>query len=329
MYSCKYCNYVTMRKNNYNRHKKTLKHLKKVEDAGAECFILPQNCSKMLNFYQEFHEKNDEENIVEKEYKCKYCLRKYTRNSYLQKHINKCKKKEEYDRVEKEKLDELSKQNEELKQIIIDKEKEVEYQKNVANVAGIVVVKTLGITDRIIKYLEQNYGNTPALMPPTNNQIEEIIIDKIVDKENTYCFAKYFIKHKDIMTKIIRDIILMIYNNETPSIISTDISRLSFYIRIKELINKNKEKIERWSKDLKGVKLKKIIIEPLINYIIDEVKRYGDTLVNESEKDINILIEKNEMFVKIIEIIGIDKDKLGNEIMKEIAPYFKLNNKSI
>jgi hypothetical protein len=254
--------------------------------------------------------KNEEEEKNE----CKFCHEKFTQRCHLKRHIKICKIRIEEEHKKDIKIEYLEKE-------IREKNKEIEKQKNIITEAEKIVTKTININDRITKYLEMNYSNVPALLPPTNEQIEEVI--EINNKDEEFCFGKYFLVNTDELIKIIGKIIIGIYKNEE-NIFSTDISRLSFYIRAKELIRKNKEEMIRWIKDPKGIKLKEVIIEPIIKYMMDEIRSYFNKIKIKEAKSIEMMTEKNEELKRITDIMIKDKEELANDIVKDIAPIFKL-----
>jgi hypothetical protein len=316
-FRCNLCNYKTNDKSNYRRHIKSQKHkkkliYKKITQKNSKNSKLTQNLLKKL--------KNSSKDFFSI-YVCEYCGCKFKRKWNYDRHDKTCKLKK-IDKIDKEnKINILEKKLEEKESEITKKNNEIENQKIIIAEAEKVVIKTININDRITKYLEMNYSNVPALLPPTNEQIEEVI--EIKNKDEEFCFGKYFLVNIDELVKIIGKIIVGIYKNEE-NIFSTDISRLSFYIRAKELIRKNKEEMIRWIKDPKGIKLKEVIIEPIIKYMMDEIKSYFNKIKMKEAANIKTITEKNEELRKITDIMIKDKEELANNIVKDIAPIFKL-----
>ena len=303
-YRCDLCNYKTKDKSNYKRHIKSQKHKKKVniDNNNAE------NCVDNAEIGV-ITQKSALKKRLRKNFECEYCGKIYTRNADVLRHEKTCKNKKE-------------KEIYELKYKIEQKNEEIEKQKKIINKAEEMVIKTININDRITKYLEMNYSNVPALLPPTNEQIEEVI--DIKNKDEDFCFGKYFIGNTNELVKIIGKIIIGIYKNEE-NIFSTDISRLSFYIRVKELIKKNKKEMNRWIKDPKGVKLKEVIINPIIKYMMEEIKSYFEKIKFKDEREnIEVITRRNDELKQITDIMIKDKEELANNIVKNIAPIFKL-----
>ncbi len=132
--------------------------------------------------------------------------------------------------------------------------------------------------------------------------------------------------HKKL-NKFIGNYIITAYKKENPekqSLWNTDSSRLTFVI--KELIT---NKSSKWKVDKKGVKTKKYLINPTLEYIkkmlenenISLIKKMEDTYRNNLEE----IIEK----VRIIADINknIKDGILSNEILKFISPHFYFDDK--
>ena len=98
-YNCNVCNYITIRKSDYNRHIGTKKHLMKTNN-----YDLIEKHNKYLNINSNkgvLHNKPQEKNIKKNLYECKHCFIKFTRIDSLNRHIlkycklNKLKEKKE------------------------------------------------------------------------------------------------------------------------------------------------------------------------------------------------------------------------------------------
>lgn len=151
------------------------------------------------------------------------------------------------------------------------------------------------------KYIKDNFVNGKLLMPIHNydiilvNNITELeyatkndMLNNIkivfVEKLFMYCDIGYF-------TKYICDIITSQYKMDNPgsqSLWTTDVSRLTFLIRIK-LFGTT---LVDWLKDCSGEHIKIIIIKPLLNYICDCVTLYKTLQCDKMNQD-KILNIKN------------------------------------
>ena len=111
-YNCKICNYKTIRKYDFNKHLKTIKHLKKEEENGLN--------DKKVVFYHQKTTKNHQKppkslkvatkkppkttkippkNENSEKIICQFCQKIFSRKDVLNKHINKnCKIKKQFDK---------------------------------------------------------------------------------------------------------------------------------------------------------------------------------------------------------------------------------------
>jgi len=130
-FSCKFCNYITKRKNDFNKHLTTKKHFinqKKYEAKVKKIIVSPQNdlnspqfpsISPQFTSISPQFPSISEQNVAnishhngKENYNCKYCNKKYTRIDNLNRHIAKtCKKKKEFDEIELKKKYIFDKQN--------------------------------------------------------------------------------------------------------------------------------------------------------------------------------------------------------------------------
>lgn len=121
-FSCVFCNYVTKRKNDFNKHLNTKKHLINEENykpKSSSATFSPHFDHNSPHFTT-FSTPNDhifQQNITDHNiYNCKYCNKDYSRIDALNRHILKsCKKKKEFDENERKKKEIIEKQEEIIK----------------------------------------------------------------------------------------------------------------------------------------------------------------------------------------------------------------------
>jgi hypothetical protein len=95
---------------------------------------------------------------------------------------------------------------------------------------------------------------------------------------------------------------------------SSDTSRLTYIVN--ELQESGKI---RWVLDKKGVKIKKYVINPLLEYLRKEIENYIDeNSFCTTKQGLNRLQAATEIYTII------DKEILANGIVKYMAPYFTL-----
>ncbi|ARF11999.1 zinc finger protein [Klosneuvirus KNV1] len=237
---CETCNYSTDDKSNYNKHMKSTKHYKKS--------IQVVKTEHIVN-----HKKSP------KDYNCQFCKRIFTTSSNLTRHERVCAGKV----IEKKEL--------ELELKYKDKELENAHKKINELEKALRTTKTAPTYNiSIRKLIQTSYPDAPCLA-----QLDHYSIIHEDDEIDLTQDLIYYQK-KNILDKYLGDIIIKYYKKENPedqSIWSTDSARLNYII--KELMASNRS---QWSEDLKGLKIKHYIIEPLLNYIKDYINDQIDIM---------------------------------------------------
>jgi len=312
MFICDFCNYKTENKSNFNRHIKSKKHVKIVSSINKSNFPQISSISGGKWRKKTTNQKNDDEKM-----RCKYCGRKFSRNDNLQRHFGICKIKKKQDDELKIKMLIIEEKDkiiiEEKDKMINVLEKELKFNKNISIGAGMIMTKTL-------KYLESRYPDAPVL--------EKINLLSIEGIENEINFVENLIIYQKRKTLAIQlgDIIYEQYKKDDTteqSIWSSDVSRMNYLIR--EIIDKN----IGWNSDKKGIKIRNLIVEPLLQKISELITNYimwksnhilsGHT--EEAIESVEFLSIANEIFMNIRDNI------LEKEIMKYITPKFQIEIK--
>ena len=184
VYECKICNYKTIRKNQYERHLITKKHISNLElynsqktnmdEASNTNYVEPHNmflcsCGKQFSREDNFlrhckyycQEKIEKKNIV-----CQFCGRYYSTNYNLNKHLKKCKKRENNDNISIKDYKELfSSMYKELvdskNDLVAEKDKRIEDKENSKN-------------ELISLIKENNNTNTQLLLKQQDNLIKAL-----------------------------------------------------------------------------------------------------------------------------------------------------------
>tara|TARA_A100001015_G_C14680669_1_gene590579 strand:- start:34 stop:744 length:711 start_codon:yes stop_codon:yes gene_type:complete len=195
-YKCKYCNYITKRKHDFNKHLKTNKHKTNKDNYGVICLKTVDSNNHSLKKPQldlnipQYPSKNEisrESNFDIKEekkvFRCTYCDKVYSRLDNLNRHILKsCKKKKDMD--EKETM--------ELKQIIQDQSKQISKIEKLLENSGNLTQNT------------QNNNNTYNTINNTiniNNYGEENL-EMLTDDFKRQCVIKPYYALTKIIEKI-------------------------------------------------------------------------------------------------------------------------------
>ena len=322
---CKYCNYSTDVKFAYEKHLNTKKHAEKVS-------LKPNDSHKI---HTSFIVKS-----TENKYNCKYCDSNYSSAANLARHDKSCFKKNQlainYEKRISELEAKLLEQNKLLEtQLLIKDEKlieqnkilakdeeminilksEVTHLKSIVNNAG-SIIKTSVST---VAYVLKNYKDAPALesvkdysaihyKQDNSEFVENLIYEHTHNKLHIY----------------IGDFIIKTYKKEDPSkqsIWNSDTSRLTYLIR--EIINNNKVD---WKIDKKGIKTTKFIIEPILEYIDEQVRNYiesyeVDHKISAKEAERQMMKLANATYI----LKSIEDKILSDDILKYITPHFYLN----
>lgn len=302
-YVCELCNYNTERKTEYSRHLNTTKHQQKVNDT-------PNNKKYKNKSQATARDVNTTLAVIEKVYKCNICKNTFSRNSSLSRHKKTCIegkiKDQEIERIKQE-----------------AKEKEEQYKKQLETYEQLLKSMTSPQTINYYNYIVQNYPDAPAL--EGQKSYKNLLESKIMTLIDVICM--YHDDNK--IVNFIGDFIIKAYTKKEPknqSIWSTDISRLT-YIISESCNNINNESKNNWTYDKKGAKTKKIIIEPALNYVREQLVKFCKE--NGGSTEGHIL---KKMIIANTTIQSIDSGELSDKINKYIAPEFsvKLNdNKQI
>lgn len=279
-YNCEKCEFQTNNKTDYKRHNGTKKHIEKVCNDASKSKTLPIKVQ------------NDSKPI--EKYTCQYCQSSYSSQSNLTKHMKKCANKQ----IKDAEMDTLKKENEKLKEQV---ELFLEIIKSTMTVGSV----------NNLTYIINNYGSAPPLKQLTSyGHIHTAKTMSLVDvlimyhREGTLC-------------KFIGDFLVNSYlkkEADRQSMWSTDVSRLTYIVN--ELHESGKIK---WVMDKKGIKVKKYVICPLLDYLLNELKKY----VKVNSRTTKLEIVNN--LQTILEMYTIfDKDILANDIIRYMAPYFCL-----
>jgi len=338
-YYCEFCEYKTNDSGNYSHHKKSKKHLNIMK-------FLDSKMSKGNPQYTSSIPESTltcipETTVQGRDYKCEKCNFFSKHKSSYYRHQKKClffEKPENSENIDKlklklefaEKEKEIFKKIEQEKDLII-KEK-TELLNNFMSNANVLLNKAndnTKITAQAIqtvsmsalKYANEKFKNTPALLPLENFNIMNLSFDNIEERSQLVETLVYNAKQKSL-DKLLGDHIVKYYKKDNPeeqTFHTTDCSRLNYIVR--ELI----ENALIWSVDKNGLKICKEIVKPLIKKCINALMEHQKLLLQEmnngnftNQKDVELIIDV---------IMSIDSGSLENDINKYIAPYFNLNKK--
>ena len=317
---CEACNYASHDKFNYNKHLITKKHLEKVNKK-------PHTTRSPL--VSNMGTKNISN------YKCDFCNQTYSNAGSLARHKKSCgdkiKLENEYDNKLQQLIEQLNESNNKLNdhikmldqkgEIINQKDEiisvlksEVTHLKSIVNNTGSIVKTSVSTMAFVIK----NYKDAPVL---------EAVKDYSAihyEQNNTEFVENLIYEHNNNKLHIyISDFIIKTYKKDDPttqSLWNSDTSRLTYLIR--EIITSNKVD---WKVDKKGIKTTKFIIEPILEYIDQQVRNYVESYkvdhrVSAKEAERQMMKLKSGMEI----IKSIETKILSDDILKYITPRFYL-----
>ena len=179
----------------------------------------------------------------------------------------------------------------------------------------------------IKNYVQSNYPNAPALIAPADYA-------KLKYKNQDLDDALLYHHENKSLHKFLGDFIVNYYKKDKPedqSVWASDVSRLTYVI--KESLA---EKKSIWNSDPKGLKTKKMIIQPMLDHINKCLDDYWDNQVNDDKYfkkgnrqiDVDSLNKRQNRLNRVYEIRNdIETGVLANEIIKHIASYLHLDEK--
>lgn len=333
-FTCVICNYSTDVKFAFEKHLNSNKHIIKSQEL-KKTKNDSQNIPKLF-----MKRSSDIPEINANVYECPFCNNTYSSSSNLTRHKKLCSKKEELQNEHNIELKEKDQEIQRLKELyekdtthlkelhkkdeVMHKklEDEVKYLKSMINNAGAVIKTSVSA----LSYIAENYDGAPVLKKLKDySYIKEQEVDED-DTDDEFDLIGMLIYHdtKETLNEYLGNIIVEAYKKKDPkkqSIWNSDTVRLNYIIR--DLINKKPD----WTVDKKGVKTTKYIIDPLLEYIRDQVTNYvldntADKFIHLTEYKLNQHAEKLNNCGQII--ASIDNKSLSKSILKYIAPHFYL-----
>lgn len=314
-YTCDSCNYVTIRSTDLKKHMLTKKHLMNTKkcnnDTNSEQNIIHNSEQNSEHFLKK--QKKMSTRSSAKKYICDICDKKFTEKTSMYRHRRlSCK-------ISKETINEIkNKTNKEISELKKQNKKLLEVVNKNAD-ATVIIAKNHGQSMRMMTHAIKNLANAPAMGLLEKKDAMKLLTQEKNSKRSIEELLIYN-HEKNMLGKFIGSMIINSYKKEDPeeqSFWSTDTSRLSFIVM--QLLDGTGE--NEWVQDKTGIKIKKLIIIPLLEEIKNKLIKYRET--NSTKKDGE---SETNFALRIIEteeiILEINNGTLHDDVLRAIAPSF-------
>ena len=332
-YYCEFCNYTAKNSSNFINHKKTKKHN---QLSVVKSNITVQNTSLKLaetskSLAAQASTCNENSAISEKKYICKFCNLEFKHDSSYYRHKKNCSSNDnkllnKIEILEKEK--ELEKREKELYQKLEKEKTELlnNFMSNANNIINkaqdntkVAAQAMQNVSMSALKYANEKFKDTPALLPLENFSINNLSFDDENDRKKLTEILVYNAKQKSL-DKLLGDHIVKEYKKEDPkeqAFHTTDCSRLNYIVR--ELI----ENALTWSMDKSGIKICSSIVKPLIEKCINLLLEHQKYLIDQMA--LGHYNNRDTIQTIISVLMSLDRGSLEADVNKYIAPFFNLN----
>lgn len=313
-YICEDCDYTTTRLYDLERHNKSIKHIsiqKKCDNKSASAYKNEQNNA----------------NINDKEYCCKYCDKKFTSKTSMYRHIRTvCGTTMNNTQSEIIELrQQVNKLVDTLKTTADTANKNADTANKNADTANIAT-KAHKKTISAMHYATKNFTKAPNIKLLEKDVAIGLLTYTETEKRSVGDWLVFY-HEKNTIHEFIGNMIIKAYKKEDPAeqtFWATDTSRLSFIVM--QLFEESGD--SEWVSDKSGSKIKKLIIDPLLKQIKIKLLDYKKTCAEQISGNHNKLIEYIKKDTHIDEIIyNINEKILEKDILKYIAPCFGINLK--
>lgn len=305
---CDKCKYVTNRAHNLKKHMSTKKHKSSLFERNED---EQSSHSSSPSSHSSGHSNSCSKKNTVKKFKCIECGKSFADKSNMYRH----RKLHQKGGGKVDELIETNKKLEKQNERLLDL---VAKNADTANIATKNSKQSTGIMNYAIK----NFTNAPAIKLLEKDDVKQIAYDK--EANHSLEELLVFNYKENLLDKFLGDMIIKSYKKENPeeqSMWATDTSRLSFIVRqLFEETGKNE-----WVSDRSGLKIKSLIIKPLLTEIKKKLRKYIAKCAKIGKDASNALIYMDRMYNSNRIILDISKGNLDNEILRYIAPSFGLD----
>ena len=309
MYKCECCYYETKRRQNYERHLETKKHLR--------CIQMYPKCIQMYPKCIQMYPKKD--NSEESKFICKYCNKAYKYSQGLSKHIKyTCNKNNDEDLKELVKL--MNEEINEIKNEIKKKDKEIEKRdkqitrlsnklqinNNIKNLQNNIKNNIQNIQNNQINIHLNNYKDTDLSLLNEQDYINCIKRCKncVVQAIETIHFNPKFPQNMNLCISNIKENYMLMYEDQLWKLKDRNASLLRIYEDKEDILSD-------WVEEVRDIKPN---VVKLFNRYVN-MKDNNDELIKELLKDVKIMMYNNTQKINSKEDIEKLEAEYGNGII--------------
>lgn len=295
-FECQLCMFRTARKDAYNSHLNTRKHINRqkskifIEKSNGikdnhELTFSDRSCHSLPKIVKSYHESGGPKSLENSEVECEYCHKHLSGKYSLARHLSVCKVKIQHDAAEEERH---SREVERMKFEQLLKDKDHEYELALERKEVEHLKREISIKDQCSRATVKTYNNALKfakihfLNPKDLSSYDCRFVEENCTPEDTMDLVDKFIHHEinEMGPSFITDIICKYY--KTPNIFdqsihNSDVQRRTFVLYLKKM----------WSWDKEGNIVKSEIITPFLKQMIQPLNEY---MANCNKR---ILVEKN------------------------------------
>jgi hypothetical protein len=259
---------------------------------------------------------------------CKFCHRTFSAKTHMYRHQKyNCKQISSIDEKLKDEKSEIKELKEQIK-ILMDQNKMI---LNIADKNADVAIQNSKNVERSTRCMTKamKYFNSAPRMKQLEGKDDVKLLTYDNTQSTTSAVKKIIVRYNNGgLVNFLGNFIIKEYKKDDPkkqSVWNTDTNRLHFIIR--ELISKSKNE---WISDKSGIKLTKLIIDPLLKEVVNMLNEYiktGSKIDNNENTTSSIfqgVVDNIESCEKIKAEIG--KRTLHKKILKYISNLFELTS---
>lgn len=284
-WQCPPCSFETDTIARWKQHVASKKHLTTIKTSDVKMYVC-NYCTDIFKTYKSLwnHKSvcKDKNNL---KFECSTCKKSYVSKSSLNRHTQKCVKQDTtiVQQQDAQTNSVLTSTVKILSEVIATQQKNAEFMKEVAVAATKLATYTVKKSMNALNYVIANTDKDSerVLKPLEKDRIKELFYEDAIIKKNMREFPEekefhlsehliYHFRHKSLEEYLCKLIVneLKTENPKDQVIYTSDVYRLIYIIKL-TINNKN-----QWVYDKKGINISKSIIQPILDYIKEDILKY-------------------------------------------------------